>query len=251
MEGTKMHAVAYCRVSTAIQADNDNIELQVESLTKYAKKNNIEIVEWFKDEGVSGGLEHRPGLGRMMSYLELNNEVKVVLIFSLTRLARDLYIQEGLIREFTKLGKELLSLSEPDLGSNDATRKLFRQIIGAFSEFEKAMITLRMKNGRDSAVNKGRWHGGHIYGYDCKDGQLIVNEAEAEVVRKIFHLKRYKKMPTLKIAGYLNDNNLPTKKRTTKWWPSSVQKILRNKIYSKGLMQYKGQLIQGQFEKIL
>lgn len=250
MEGAEMQAVAYCRVSTALQAENDNIELQVESISNYTKKNGIEIVEWFKDDGVSGGLEHRPALAQMMQCLEANSEVKAVVILSLTRLARDLYIQEGLIREFIKLNKHLISLTEPDLGSNDATRKLFRQIIGAFSEFERAMITMRLTNGRASAAAKGRWHGGEIYGYDCKAGQLITNQAEADIVRKIFHLKRYKRMNLTKIAAYLNVRNIPTKRGGNRWWPSTIKKILTNDIY-RNKISYKGNIYEGQHEKII
>jgi site-specific DNA recombinase len=242
--------VCYCRVSTLSQAENDNIELQVESLTKYAEKQNLHIAEWFKDEGVSGGLEERPALAHMMIYLESRAEVQVILVYSLTRLARDLYIQEGLIREFAKLGKQVVSLTEPDLGSNDPTRKLFRQVIGAFAEFERAMITLRMKSGRDSAVAKGGWHGGQVYGYDSKDGQLVINQKEAEVVKKIFYLRRYQKMTASGIANYLNERSIPTKRKTTAWHSSTINKILINKIY-RGILSYKGRNYNANHEKIL
>ena len=91
-------------------------------------------------------------------------------------------------------------------------------MLGVFAEFEKAMITLRMKNGRNSAVAKGRWHGGHIYGYNHgKNGQLVINEHEAEIVKKIYNLKRYKKLSASKIAKLLNNEKIKTKRGTTKW----------------------------------
>lgn len=242
--------VAYCRTSTENQRDEKTIELQVESLAKYASKHNMEVVEWFKDDGVSGGLEHRPALLKLMDFLEANTEIEIIIVVKLDRLARDLFIQEGLIKELTKLKRKLVSTLEPDLASNDPFRKAFRQMLGVFAEFEKAMITLRMKSGRDSAVSKGKWHGGEVYGFDNKDGQLLINKKEAEIVKRIFYLKRYKRMKLQKIADTLNAEDIPTKRGTTKWWPSTIKKILTNNLY-KGKISYKGQIYEGQHQSII
>ena len=243
--------IAYCRTSTENQKEEKTIQLQVESLKAYAQKHDYDIVEWFEDDGVSGGLEHRPALARLMKCLETNLDIEGVLIYKLDRLARDLYIQEGLIKEFTKFKKEVISTLEPDLASNDPFRKAFRQMLGVFAEFEKAMITLRMKNGRNSAVAKGRWHGGSIYGYDHgKNGELLINQSEAKTVRKMYHMKRYQKLSPKKIAEWLNDEKVPTKRKTTKWHSLTVRKILRNPAY-KGYLQYQGQLHPGNHEPII
>lgn len=242
--------IAYCRTSTENQREEKTIELQEESLKKYAEDHGLELVEWFKDDGVSGGLENRPALVRMMKHLETNLNTQGVLIYKLDRLARDVYIQEGLIREFGRLKKEVVSTLEPDLASDDPFRKAFRQMLGVFAEFEKAMITLRMKNGRSSAVSKGGWHGGNVYGYDHgKNGELIINKHEAEIVRKIHHLKRYKKISAGRIAELLNREKVPTK-RKKKWHALSVRKILRNPIY-KGQLRYNGNVYEGKHEAII
>jgi site-specific DNA recombinase len=243
--------VAYCRTSTENQKDEKTIDLQVEVLKEYAAKNKIEISEWFKDDGVSGGLEDRPGLIKLMRHLENKLDIEGVLIYKLDRLARDLYIQEGLIKEFNKLRKQVISAIEPDLDDSDPGRKAFRQMLGIFAEFEKAMITLRMKNGRNSAVAKGRWHGGHIYGYDNnKNGELIINEKEAETIKRIFYLKRYQKTPACRIAKILNEEHVPTKRKTTKWHSHTIRKILRNSIY-RGRIKYKGQTYEGKHKPII
>lgn len=243
--------IAYCRVSTENQKEEKTIQLQVESLKKYAEEKKFEITEWFEDDGVSGGLEERPGLIQLMKYLETNLDTEGILIYKLDRLARDVYIQEGLIREFTRLKKEVVSTLEPDLASNDPFRTAFRQMLGVFAEFEKAMITLRMKNGRNSSVSKGNWHGGQVFGYDHgKNGELIVNKKEAEVVLKIYYMKRYQKCSPAKISDWLNHEKVSTKRKTTKWHPLTVRKILRNPIY-KGFLRYQGQTLQGNHEAII
>jgi len=241
--------VAYCRTSTENQREEKTIELQVDTLNKYAQKHSMDIVKWFKDDGVSGSLKDRPQLLRLIKYLEIN-DVDGVIIYKLDRLARDLFVQEGLIKEFAKLKKIVISTLEPDLDSNDPFRTAFRQMLGVFSEFEKAMITLRMKNGRDNSVAKGKWHGGQVYGYDNKNGKLIINKDEAEVIKKIFYLKRYKKMSPYKIARLLQQENIPTKRKNTKWQPLTVQKMLKNRIY-RGHIAYKGKIYVGKHEPII
>ena len=242
--------IAYCRTSTENQREEKTIDLQVDDLTKFSQNHNLEIIEWFKDDGISGGLENRPALLRMMKFLEAEEDIKGVIIYKLDRLARDLYIQEGLIKEFNKLGKEVLSTLEPDLGSNDPFRKAFRQMLGVFAEFEKAMITLRMKNGRNSAVAKGGWHGGQIYGYDTRNGQLFINEQEAPIVRRIYHMKRYMRFTPSKIANVLNKETVPTKRKTTRWHSLTIRNILKNPIY-RGTIRYKEQNYEGKHERII
>jgi site-specific DNA recombinase len=229
--------IAYCRTSTEGQKDKETIDLQVQSLGQYADKNGLEIREWFKDDGVSGGLEKRPELMRLLDYLKENPAVESVLIYKLDRLARDLYIQEGLIRKFAELNKQVLSTLEPDLDGNDPGRRAFRQMLGVFAEFEKAMIALRMKTGKYAAVSKGRWHGGYVYGYNNDgSGRLVVNEQESEVVRKIFHMKSRQRQTYLQVAEHLNAENVKTK-FGRKWHASTVRAILKNPVH-KGKIRF-------------
>ncbi|MCA9359937.1 recombinase family protein [Candidatus Kaiserbacteria bacterium] len=246
----KKRYIAYCRTSTENQKEEKTIELQEKDITKFANRSGIEIAMWCKDEGVSGGLEDRPALVEMMDAIESDSTIAGVVIYKLDRLARDLYIQEGLIRELSKMGKEIISTLEPDLASDDPFRKAFRQMLGVFAEFEKAMITLRMKNGRNNAVAKGFWHGGQVYGYDASNGRLVINKSEADIVRRIFHMKRYQRMNCSQIARTLNAENVPTKRTGSIWRPLTVKKMLANPIY-KGQMRYNNKLYNGKHEPII
>ena len=123
-------------------------------------------------------------------------------------------------------------------------------MLGVFAEFEKAMITLRMKNGRDSAVAKGRWHGGSIYGYQHENGRLIIDPQEAEIVKRIFYLRKRKKLNPTKIAELLNHENIPTKRKHTRWHGYTVKKILGNSLY-RGRIRYKGKTYDGTHEPII
>jgi len=229
----------YCRVSTENQRDDKTIGLQQEALTLYSQNNKLEIVTVFKDEGISGGLQNRPELMELLHNLENSPEIEGVLIYKLDRLARDVVIQENLIKEFQKLGKRVISTVEPDLDSNDPTRKLVRQILGVISEYEKSMITMRLSGGRFSKARKGGYAGGRVplgYKVNKTTHSLVPDKLEAKTVRMIKYLKRYKKLSFGKIAKLLNEEGVPTK-RGGKWNAYTVWYILNNPIYH-GVIHY-------------
>lgn len=242
-------ALAYYRVSTDLQKEEGTIEVQKMKVREFAIKNEYLIIEEFSDDGFSGGLSDRPGLKNLLDLLN-NTDAEYIVIYKLDRLARDLYIQEGLIKEFNKNNKQLISALEPDLDSSDPFRKAFRQMLGVFSEFERAMIALRLEGGRERKAKNGGWHGGKIYGYDNNEGNLVINQQEAKTIMLIFNLKRKKKSLKI-IAKTLTDLDIPTKRGNKSWSPSTIKKILGNPIYKKGLISYKGEKYQSSVELIL
>ncbi len=171
-----MKLAGYCRVSTDNQKEEGTIEIQKTALSEYANKNGLELLNVFCDEGVSGGLEDRPALSELFSFLEEHSEIDGVLIYKLDRLARDLYIQEHLIKKLEVLNKRLLSIKEPNLESSDPMRKAFRQFMGIVSELEKAFITMRLKEGRKrKAIRGGHAGGSAAFGYSTEDKELKIN----------------------------------------------------------------------------
>jgi len=234
--------IGYCRVSTDNQKDEGTIDLQRQALREYAEQKGYELVKTFEDEGVSGGLEDRAGLAEMFSYLEdkENKGIEAVLIFKLDRLARDLYIQEHLIKKLEALNIKLISTKEADLASDDPMRKAFRQFMGIVSELEKAFITMRMTAGRKSKIKfKQKYAGGGIaLGYSTKDKDLIIDEAGADTIRQIFKMKRHQRKGLREIARVLNEQGTPTA-RGGEWHAGTIKYILANQLY-KGVMEYSG-----------
>lgn len=230
--------IGYCRVSTDNQKEEGTIEIQEYALKEYAKANGYELSIIFKDEGVSGGLEDRPGLVELFTFLELDNQIEGVLIYRLDRLARDLYIQEHLIKKLEMLHKSILSTKERDLDSNDPMRKAFRQFMGIVAELEKSFITMRLSGGRINKARKGGYAGGSVpLGYFAENKDLRINDVAIKTIKEVFYLRRYKKFGLEKTARYLNDNKVPTA-RGGKWYASTVRYILNNRLY-KGKIEYK------------
>ena len=100
-----MKLVGYCRVSTDNQREEGTIEIQHQALIEYSALNGHELIEIYSDNGISGAkdLDNRPGLVGMLDYLDAQADITGVLIFKLDRLARDLYIQEHLLKKLQDL----------------------------------------------------------------------------------------------------------------------------------------------------
>src|ERR1035437_4189093 len=126
-------AFAYLRVSGRGQVEGDGFPRQLEAVKKFGAAHERKLVKVYREEGVSGTTEweNRPSFAEMMVAL-MSNGTQIVLVERLDRLARVLMVQESIILDFKRKGLEIVSVSEPDLCSDDPTRVLMRQMLGAF-----------------------------------------------------------------------------------------------------------------------
>lgn len=97
MSAQTAKAVSYLRVSAKGQVEGDGFDRQREAVARYAKVAGLELVDEYRDEGVSGtkDLESRPGLAALLDRVE--NGVKVVIVERADRLARHLMVSEVII----------------------------------------------------------------------------------------------------------------------------------------------------------
>jgi len=196
-------AYGYLRVSGKGQVKAEGLGMQETAIREYAKANGIEIVQIFKEKGVSGTLESRPALAELLVTLEQNGHgVKTVLIQKIDRLSRDLMVQEGIIRDLKKNGFDLISAVEgPDLLSNDPTRKLIRQVLGAIAEYDKSMTVLKLRVARQRVkARTGK----------C-EGRKTTSERDPALIAEIKKLRRkqkgiVKRMSFSLCAQILNEN---------------------------------------------
>lgn len=138
----------YIRVSSEGQGSGDGPERQLEAIELHCERFNYALVKVFEDH-FTGTTENRPDWIKLTLALENNDDgVKKVVIEKLDRLARDIMVSEHIVKALQSKGCKLESLYEGvDLAANDPTRKLIRIIFGAIAEYDKAMISMRMKAG--------------------------------------------------------------------------------------------------------
>jgi DNA invertase Pin-like site-specific DNA recombinase len=179
-------AVSYLRVSGIAQVKGDGFPRQRETIQRYAKANQIELLEEYRDEGVTGTKElaDREGLAALLDRLE-SNGVRLVLIEKADRLARDLMVSEVILGQFRAIGVTVVAAeSGTDLtvSDGDPTRKLIRQVLGAVAEFDKSITVAKLAAARARKRKaEGRCEGRKPFGHF---------EGEPETLERIRQLRR-------------------------------------------------------------
>lgn len=187
----------------------------------------------FADEGVSGETLQRPALENLRQKID-QGEIKTVLCLDPDRLSRKLLHQLLLTEEWERQGV-ILSFVNGDY-SKTPEGNLFYALRGAISEFEKAKINERMCRGRREKARQGRvLRDFQIYGYDFEreTEQLVINQAEAAIVRQIYTWF-IGPSPSNSISGIartLTKAKVPTKRGAKKWHRQVVRQILSNRTY--------------------
>jgi DNA invertase Pin-like site-specific DNA recombinase len=146
-------AVGYMRTSSAgnVGPDKDSDRRQRIAVQSFAEANGLTIVEWFSDPGISGAdpIAERPGFRGMLERIA-GNGVRVILVESPDRFARDLAVQLAGHAYLRSRGVSLIPTTAPDFFTTDTpTAVLVRQVLGAISEFEKASMVAKLRGARE------------------------------------------------------------------------------------------------------
>lgn len=147
-------AVAYLRTSSAanVGKDKDSDKRQMLAIEDYARHADIEIIlPPYYDASISGADPHysRPGFSALLTYLAEHPDVRTILVETAERFARDLVLQEVGYAMLTERGISLIAVDSPESFLSDTpSAVLFRQVRGAVSQFEKAMLVLKLRGAR-------------------------------------------------------------------------------------------------------
>lgn len=249
-----MRTAIYCRVSGSEQAEKGSIDTQVQYLERHCAAHHLEIVEVYKDEGVSGTLpfESRPEGGRLIRDAR-RGRFDLVLSFKLDRIGRGAKVIYDAITLLEGTGIGYVSATE-NFDSTQATGKLMFWLLVTFAGFECEVTRERSHEGRKRSARNGKWPGGPTpIGYKLdSDGYLTPQEepvpghhlSEAEIVRMIFHTLVDEASSVYAIEQAFNEQRVPTYARcrgltegAERWVHATLQSIVKNPIY-KGVMVY-------------
>lgn len=247
----KTRAVIYARVSTDEQAEKGySLSSQIEACERYAKDHQLHVVGIFQDDFTGAKLE-RPEFNKLREMIR-RNEADAIIIYCIDRLTRNLAHSLILREEFDRAGVERHTVSR-GLASLDADSRMIENIEGVFAEYEREKIRERISRGMVSKARKGKVVGqGHApYGYQYIDGQLHLDDNEAEIVKKIFtwfvigdETTGGKPIPLMAIARRLSEMKVPTPAQKWDGWShrrlrppgiwgfTSISRILRNETYA-------------------
>jgi DNA invertase Pin-like site-specific DNA recombinase len=222
--------VVYLRVSTARQQEAFGPEVQRAAIQRWAKANDHRVVSWQTDT-ISGTSELAQRAGWVAAeQLVKDRKAGGIVVARLDRLARDVLVQELLLRNTHRLGGVVMSARESEnellLGeSKDPSRKLIRTILGAISEYDREMIADRLESARKAKAAAGGYaHGALPYGWRSEGGELVAHPAEQAALRRMTEL-RDAGHSTRDIAATLTAEGHPTK-RGGAWSSATVSRIV-------------------------
>lgn len=212
-------------------AESASISSQRIQLLQYAKNHGIPIRYQFADDGISGTTMNRDAFRQMLAMIE-SGEIGILLVKDLSRLSRD-YIRTGELLEywFPAHGVRFISVDDGiDTKKNSASSDFFpiRAVMDDWyardiSRKVRAAIYARQAAGFCTAASLP-------FGYCRMNGNIVINEKQAETVRDIF--RSYLTGAGFRqIAALLCNPGSVLFSAERRWSDVSVRRILTNTAY--------------------
>ena len=245
-------AIIYTRVSSEGQGDNFSLPTQLAACRKYAASQGMDVVAECADI-MSGSLLDRPGLTKVRQAVSVG-AVDAVIVYSQDRLTRNA-AHFWLVRDELRAAHVAMHAVSRGQSEESPEGQLFDGMEAIIAEYERLKIRERTQRGKRGKVESGAFLGTHTapYGYRF-EGQgrarrLVVNEAEAAVVRQVFgwYVDR---VTVHAIVRRLNAADVPTAsasrpvmekayggKASGRWLRATIYPILRQRAYM-GVVSY-------------
>ena len=248
-----LRCAVYTRKSSEEGLDQafNSLDAQRESCEAYVASQRAEgwvlVRDRYDDGGFSGGNLERPALRRLLADIEAGL-VDVIAVYKIDRLSRSLMDFARLVEVFDRHGVTFVSVTQ-SFNTTTSMGRLTLNILLSFAQFEREVIGERIRDKFAASRARGMWMGGHPpLGYDVLDRKLVVNEAEAAVVRHIFEQFARLGSPT-KLVTVLRAEAVTTK-RGKPIDKNDLHRLLRNRVYL-GDAVHKGVAHPGEHTAIL
>jgi site-specific DNA recombinase len=226
---TKTKVYGYVRVSTDDQENSK--DLQIKRIKEYCLFKSLDLVTIFVDENVSGFKEFNTRPEGSKLNLLLTKNVKALVAIKPDRLFRNTANALETVDKWDNMGIELhmIDMGGATLATKTAMGKMLFTVLIAFSQFERSITGERVTAILNNKKSEGKVYTSRLLGFDKKDGVMVKNEAEQEIIREIKQLSTNYK--PARIARIINRVGYRTKSNKT-FFPSTVRYILNNEIYS-------------------
>ena len=203
----------YARVSTDKDEQLNSLENQVQYYTQFIQeKRNWTYIPGYVDEGISGtSTKKRDSFLRMIADAKAGRFdfiiTKEISRFSRSTLDSIQYTQELLEHDVGVL------FQNDNINTLDSDSEFRLVVMAGVAQDEVRKLSERLKFGFRQAIKNGHVLGNDkLWGYDKKDCALTINEAEAQVVRRIFDLYANQQMGIRRISQTLLDEGFTSRK---------------------------------------
>jgi len=216
-----------------------------------------ELPKHYDDGGRSGADLRRPALQDLIGDIE-GGLIDIVVIYKLDRITRTLLDFVRLMELFEHFDVSFVAVTQ-NFDTGDSTGRLILNVLLTFAQFEREITSDRLRDKFSTMREQGMFVGGNPpYGYDLVDKKLIINKAEAAIVRWMFERYLLVKRYTV-IVRELADKGVIRRSRTSKRGhhvvgrgicQASVWNMLGNLVYV-GEVQSKGKRYPGVHDAIV
>jgi len=253
----------YTRKSTEEGLDQEfnSLDAQREACAAYIMSQRHEgwtlVPDHYDDGGYSGGNMDRPGLKQLLAEVKAGR-VDVIVVYKVDRLTRALSDFAKIVDVLDEAGASFVSITQA-FNTTSSMGRLTLNVLLSFAQFEREVIGERVRDKIAASKRKGMWMGGNVpLGYDVQDRKLVVNEAEAEIVREI--MQRYLQVASVPaLVDELRASGKPTKKSRSSDGSArggrpisrgGLYHILSNRIYC-GEIEHRGEVYPGEHKRIV
>lgn len=228
-----INVAAYARVSSDKDAMLHSLSEQVSYYNGYIQKNpNWKFCGVYADEAKTGTKDTRANFQRLLSDCRAG-KIDLIITKSISRFARNTVTLLQTARELKALNIDIF-FEEQNLHSNSPEGEFVMTVLASVAQEESRSTSENMKWRIRKNFEEGMPWSGTMLGYRMRDGQLVVDNEEAELVRHIFNLY-LGGLGYVAIAKQLNDEGYVTRFKN-QWNRHSLTKILRNYAYTGNLL---------------
>ena len=236
----------YLRVSTEDQAKvGFSLPEQRKCLKGLCDYKGWQIYDYYEDAGISAKTGNtRPQFDRMIEDAK-RKKINTVLAIKLDRLTRSIYDWENIMKLSEKYQFDIVCAND-DVNTTTANGKMVTRIMMSVSQNEIERTSERTKFGMIGAIKAGHIPGQTPYGYNRVNKCLVINELEAEIVKRIFDLYSVGESFS-KIATRFNKEGILKKDN---WKDNTISKIIHNPVYKGDYILNKGKPEQKIFKNV-
>lgn len=242
-----LRGVIYARYSCDKQTDN-SIKGQVRECTLFAERNDIEIINVYADEAISGRTDRRPQFLKMFRDAS-QHLFDVIVVWKGDRFSRNRADAAKYKNELKKLNIKLLSATEANVTGPEAI--LMDGINEAFAEFYSVELAEKVNRGMIQNVLEDKYNGGVvILGYKLNANRKIeVDPEKAEIVKELFDKYLNADVSLNQLVRELNGKGIKNA-NGSEFKPQSIQRLLTNRKYI-GEFKFKDQINKTMYPAII
>ena len=229
----KRRVAGYARVSTDHDDQLTSYQAQVDYYTNYINKvEDWEFVGIYTDEGISAtNTNRREGFKAMIADAKAG-KIDLIVTKSVSRFARNTVDSLTAVRELRSIGVEIYFEKE-NIWTLDSKGELLITIMSSLAQEESRSISENVTWGHRKRFSDGKVMipFSNVLGFERgKNGELVVNKEEAEIVRMIFRMFLEGMTPHA-IAKELTKQGIKSPMGKDTWWEGTVRRMLSNEKY--------------------